>query len=162
MRPQGDSLHLTLIVIPYSLSSKPLLLNSILLGVVRQITCNDISVGRNVDEILRLLKAHQFVEVSLNPLSPTSDNLTCCHETHHRNAPSTSNLILFSFLAVQKYGDVCPAGWQPGDAAMSTDPAKSRQWFKGMQSYLKRSLFTSARWSSQLFLSPMLPFYLSI
>ena len=32
-------------------------------GIVRQITCNDISVGRNVDEILRLIKAHQFVEV---------------------------------------------------------------------------------------------------
>ena len=33
-------------------------------GVVRHITVNDINVGRNVDEILRLIKAHQFVEVS--------------------------------------------------------------------------------------------------
>ena len=32
--------------------------------MVRHITVNDINVGRNVDEILRLIKAHQFVEVS--------------------------------------------------------------------------------------------------
>ena len=35
-----------------------------MLGIVRHITINDINVGRNVDEILRLIKAHQFVEVS--------------------------------------------------------------------------------------------------
>ena len=32
-------------------------------GAVRQITINDLMVGRNVDEIIRLIKAHQFVEV---------------------------------------------------------------------------------------------------
>jgi hypothetical protein len=32
-------------------------------GAVRQITINDLNVGRNVDEIIRLIKAHQFVEV---------------------------------------------------------------------------------------------------
>jgi len=32
-------------------------------GDLRQITCNDLPVGRNVDEILRLIKAFQFVEV---------------------------------------------------------------------------------------------------
>lgn len=31
-------------------------------GVLRQITINDLSVGRNVDEALRLVKAFQFVE----------------------------------------------------------------------------------------------------
>lgn len=31
-------------------------------GVLRQITVNDLPVGRNVDEILRLIKAFQFVE----------------------------------------------------------------------------------------------------
>jgi hypothetical protein len=36
----------------------------VMAGVVRHITVNDINVGRNVDEILRLIKAHQFVEVS--------------------------------------------------------------------------------------------------
>jgi alkyl hydroperoxide reductase subunit AhpC len=32
-------------------------------GDLRQITCNDLPVGRNVDEIVRLVKAFQFVEV---------------------------------------------------------------------------------------------------
>lgn len=32
-------------------------------GTLRQITCNDLPVGRNVDEIIRLIKAFQYVEV---------------------------------------------------------------------------------------------------
>lgn len=31
-------------------------------GTLRQITVNDLPVGRNVDEILRLVKAFQFVD----------------------------------------------------------------------------------------------------
>jgi peroxiredoxin (alkyl hydroperoxide reductase subunit C) len=31
-------------------------------GTLRQITVNDLPVGRNVDEIIRLIKAFQFVE----------------------------------------------------------------------------------------------------
>ena len=31
-------------------------------GIVRQITINDLPVGRDVSEVLRLLKAFQFVE----------------------------------------------------------------------------------------------------
>jgi alkyl hydroperoxide reductase subunit AhpC len=31
-------------------------------GVVRQITINDLPVGRSVDETLRLIQAFQFVE----------------------------------------------------------------------------------------------------
>lgn len=31
-------------------------------GIVRQITINDLPVGRSVDETLRLIKAFQFVE----------------------------------------------------------------------------------------------------
>ena len=44
-------------------------------GVVRQITINDLPVGRSVDETLRLIDAFQFTD---------------------------------------KYGEVCPANWQPG------------------------------------------------
>ena len=32
-------------------------------GILRQITCNDLPVGRNVDEIIRLLKAFQYTDV---------------------------------------------------------------------------------------------------
>ena len=31
-------------------------------GIIRQITKNDLPVGRNVDEVLRLVKAFQFVD----------------------------------------------------------------------------------------------------
>jgi len=31
-------------------------------GIIRQITKNDLPVGRNVDEVLRMVKAFQFVE----------------------------------------------------------------------------------------------------
>ena len=31
--------------------------------VIRQVTLNDLPVGRNVDEVIRLIKAFQFVDV---------------------------------------------------------------------------------------------------
>jgi len=52
-------------------------------GVVRQITINDLPVGRSVDETLRLLDAFQFTD---------------------------------------KYGEVCPANWNPGDEAIKATP----------------------------------------
>lgn len=48
-------------------------------GIVRHATLNDIPIGRNVDEMLRVVDAMD----------------------HH-----------------EKHGEVCPAGWQKGDAAM--------------------------------------------
>ncbi len=53
-------------------------------GVVRHQVVNDLPLGRNVDEMLRMVDALQF------------------HEEH---------------------GDVCPAGWQKGDAAMTPNSA---------------------------------------
>ncbi len=52
-------------------------------GVVRHQTVNDLPLGRNVDEALRMVDALQF------------------HEAH---------------------GEVCPAGWQKGDAGMKASP----------------------------------------
>lgn len=62
-------------------------------GNLRQMTINDLPVGRNVDEILRLVKAFQF------------------------NA---------------KYGDVCPANWQPGDLTMKADSVESKTYFSAV------------------------------
>ncbi|KAI5801684.1 thioredoxin-like protein [Peziza echinospora] len=58
--------------------------------VVRQITINDLPVGRSVDETIRLIDAFQFVE---------------------------------------KYGEVCPANWKPGEATMKDNPTDSKQYF---------------------------------
>jgi len=58
---------------------------------LRQITINDLPVGRSVDETLRLVQAFQFTD---------------------------------------KHGEVCPAGWKPGDATMKPDPEGSKAYFK--------------------------------
>ena len=52
-------------------------------GMVRAQLVNDLPLGRNIDELLRLVDALQF------------------HEEH---------------------GEVCPAGWQKGDAGMRANP----------------------------------------
>lgn len=59
-------------------------------GILRQITINDLPVGRSVDESLRLLEAFQFTE---------------------------------------KYGEVCPANWQPGSDTIKATPKDSKEYF---------------------------------
>jgi tryparedoxin peroxidase (2-Cys peroxiredoxin) len=60
---------------------------------IRQITINDLPVGRNVDETLRLVMAFQFYE---------------------------------------KHGEVCPAGWKPGQKTMKADPKGSKAYFESV------------------------------
>ncbi len=61
-------------------------------GVVRSQIVNDLPIGRNVDELLRIIDAVQFFE---------------------------------------EHGEVCPAGWQKGQAGMNPSP-------KGVAEYLAR------------------------
>lgn len=49
-------------------------------GILRQITMNDLPVGRSVDETLRLVQAFQYTD---------------------------------------EHGEVCPAGWKPGQETVS-------------------------------------------
>lgn len=60
-------------------------------GLLRQITVNDLPVGRSVDETLRLVQAFQFTD---------------------------------------RHGEVCPAGWKPGDSTMKPDPKGSKSYFQ--------------------------------
>jgi peroxiredoxin (alkyl hydroperoxide reductase subunit C) len=60
-------------------------------GIVRHQVVNDLPLGRNVDEMLRMVDALQFTE---------------------------------------KYGEVCPAGWEKGEKGMVPDK-------EGVASYLK-------------------------
>ncbi|MEM7245127.1 MAG: peroxiredoxin [Acidobacteriota bacterium] len=62
-------------------------------GTVRASIVHDLPLGRNVDELLRVVDALQF------------------HEKH---------------------GDVCPAGWNPGDSGMKASP-------EGVASYLSEN-----------------------
>ena len=59
-------------------------------GIVRHQVVNDLPLGRNIDEMLRMIDALQFNE---------------------------------------QHGEVCPAGWKKGDAAMTGTP-------DGVASYL--------------------------
>jgi peroxiredoxin (alkyl hydroperoxide reductase subunit C) len=62
-------------------------------GLVRHQVVNDLPLGRNVDEMIRMVDALQF------------------HEEH---------------------GEVCPAGWNKGDAGMNANPA-------GVAEYLSKN-----------------------
>lgn len=59
-------------------------------GILRQITINDMPIGRSVDEVMRLVKALQFTD---------------------------------------KFGEVCPANWEPGSETIVPDPTKSQKFF---------------------------------
>jgi len=58
---------------------------------LRQITINDLPVGRSVEETLRLVQAFQFTDV---------------------------------------HGEVCPAGWKPGDKTIKPSVLESKEFFK--------------------------------
>ncbi|CAB3236701.1 unnamed protein product [Arctia plantaginis] len=60
-------------------------------GVLRQITMNDLPVGRSVDETLRLVQAFQYTD---------------------------------------KNGEVCPAGWKPGQDTIIPNPAEKKKYFE--------------------------------
>jgi alkyl hydroperoxide reductase subunit AhpC len=58
---------------------------------LRQITINDLPVGRSVEETLRLVQAFQFTD---------------------------------------KHGEVCPAGWKPGDKTIKPNLLESKEFFQ--------------------------------
>jgi len=61
------------------------------LGTLRQITMNDLPVGRSVDETLRLVQAFQYTD---------------------------------------KHGEVCPAGWKPGQDTIIPNPVEKKKYFE--------------------------------
>ncbi|KAI4611513.1 Peroxiredoxin TSA1-B [Alternaria novae-zelandiae] len=69
-------------------------------GIVRQITINDLPVGRSVDETLRLIDAFQFTD---------------------------------------KYGEVCPANWNPGDETIKATPAGNKEYLEKLHTDTKMS-----------------------
>ncbi|CAG9795327.1 unnamed protein product [Diatraea saccharalis] len=66
-------------------------------GILRQITMNDLPVGRSVDETLRLVQAFQYTD---------------------------------------QHGEVCPAGWKPGQDTVKIipNPDEKKKYFEKMAS----------------------------
>lgn len=75
-------------------------------GILRQITMNDLPVGRSTDETLRLLQAFQYTDKHGEGKSKEKDSL-------HWS---------ISFA-------VCPAGWRPGSDTIIPNPEEKLKYF---------------------------------
>ena len=62
-------------------------------GTLRQMTINDLPVGRDVDETLRLVQVN-------------------CHKSQELK---NQNIVFQAFQFTDEHGEVCPAGWRPGE-----------------------------------------------
>ena len=65
-------------------------------GTLRQMTINDLPVGRDVDETLRLVQVnHRILDYS--------------------QELNIQNHVFQAFQFTDEHGEVCPAGWRPGE-----------------------------------------------
>lgn len=80
-------------------------------GNLRQITVNDLPVGRSVDETIRLVQAFQF--------------------TDERKIKFLSLKIIITLTPHSTDGEVCPANWDPkkNSKTMVPDPTRSKDYF---------------------------------
>ena len=62
-------------------------------GTLRQMTINDLPVGRDVDETLRLVQVNHHLSQELK----------------------IQNNVFQAFQFTDEHGEVCPAGWRPGE-----------------------------------------------
>jgi peroxiredoxin (alkyl hydroperoxide reductase subunit C) len=69
-------------------------------GILRQVTVNDLPVGRNVDEIIRLVKAFQFVDVhgEVCPANWQPGDKTMQADPNGSKAYFTSTLLLYVWI----------------------------------------------------------------
>lgn len=94
-------------------------------GIVRQMTVNDLPVGRSVDESLRLLKVYAVGRWHPLPCY-CSAYITLSFAILHASFISHSQAFQFT----DKHGEVCPANWKEGAATMKPDPTGSQEYFK--------------------------------
>ena len=97
-------------------------------GTLRQITINDLPVGRDVDETLRLVQAFQFTDEHgevrtvlqyTKVDSNTENSVSLAPQISHEIFPSCKMNLT----------QVCPAGWKPGAPTMKPDPKGSQDYF---------------------------------
>lgn len=79
-------------------------------SIVRHITVNDLSVGRSIDEVLRLIKAFQFVE--------------------KHGEGMVAQLAFNRPMVLRWYLSVCPANWKENSPTIQPDPKGSLNYFK--------------------------------
>ena len=88
-------------------------------GIVRQITINDLPVGRNVDEALRLVEAFKFTDV---------------HGEGKNIIFKEWNIVMivsiFFNSQTSSFSSVCPAGWQKGADTIKPEVKASKEYFE--------------------------------
>ena len=89
-------------------------------GIVRQITINDLPVGRNVDEALRLVEAFKFTDVHGEGKDQKFSKVRCRY----------NRLIFFQLTKNISYFLVCPAGWQKGADTIKPEVKASKEYFE--------------------------------
>lgn len=84
-------------------------------GILRQITINDLPIGRSVEEALRIIEALRFVEE---------------HGEGKQIFVVFYILWSFGYLTDIICFLVCPANWKKGDKTIKPDPKGSQEYFK--------------------------------
>ena len=77
-------------------------------GTLRQITINDLPVGRDVDETLRL------VQVTFSTSHYLRLGIFTTIKEEQLQAEISQN-VFQAFQFTDEHGEVCPAGWRPGE-----------------------------------------------
>ena len=87
-------------------------------GNLRQITINDLPVGRDVDETLRLVQVTIIMMMAMM-IFLVAEMLWWSKAHNHQNPASMTAVKKFNFLQAfqftDEHGEVCPAGWRPGE-----------------------------------------------
>lgn len=103
-------------------------------GVLRQITINDMPVGRSVDETIRLVQAFQYVEEH-----GEVGFLAICFCGILRFRVFRKIVVIKCFFKIifwslwleySEFFKVCPAGWKPGSATIKPDVQQSKEYFR--------------------------------
>ena len=107
-------------------------------GNLRQITINDLPVGRDVDETLRLVQVTIIMMMAMM-IFLVAEMLWWSKAHNHQNPASMTAVKKFNFLQAfqftDEHGEVCPAGWRPGE-----EPWWWWWWFDGLMMMMMMEL----------------------
>jgi hypothetical protein len=123
-------------------------------GKLEHITVNNFPIGRNVDEALRMLQVGSRAGTRppgvasacvTHPSSQTRSCLACCLgwtvlvlDLSALSMCRSSALQAVQYVA--EHGEVCPAGWKPGEKTMVADPEKSLDYFESVGGEVRRAV----------------------
>lgn len=93
--------------------------------MIRQITVNDLPVGRSVDEVLRLVKAFHFVDKH-------GEGIIFSIFIFVKYLFNFFTFTIFDFfylILLLLFFSVCPANWHPNSPTIKPNPDASKEYF---------------------------------